>query len=64
MRKILNELSIFKIEMIIVANNLRSFEVILGPQNKYSRVPFIGSFLVDEDHQILPIIGKFLVEPG
>jgi len=27
----------------------------------YSRVPFIGSFLGDEDPQILPIIGKFLM---
>ena len=31
---------------------------------KYSRVPFIGSILGDEDLQILPIIGKFLVELG
>ena len=30
----------------------------------YSRVPFIGSFLGDEDLQILPINGKFLVELG
>jgi hypothetical protein len=30
----------------------------------YSRVPFIGSYLGDEDLQILPIIGKFLVELG
>ena len=29
-----------------------------------SRVPFIGSVLGDEDLQILPIIGKFLVELG
>jgi hypothetical protein len=28
------------------------------------RVPFIGSYLGDEDLQILPIIGKFLVELG
>ena len=30
----------------------------------YSRVPFIGSILGDEDLQILPISGKFLVELG
>jgi len=28
---------------------------------KTGRVPFIGSYLGDEDLQILPIIGKFLV---
>ena len=31
---------------------------------KYSRVPFICSFLGDEDLQILHIIGKILVEVG
>ena len=30
----------------------------------YSRVPFIGSILGDEDLQILPISGKFLVGLG
>ena len=30
----------------------------------YSRVPFICSFLGDEDLQILHIIGKILVEVG
>ena len=43
------------------------FLLILSAERKiviYSRVPFICSFLGDEDLQILHIIGKILVEVG
>ena len=44
-----------------VEDNIQPFVKSL---NEYSRVPFICSFLGDENFQILHIIGKFLVEIG